>query len=139
MAHELLLVQVVNTRIFNISCRCLTRPIVMIFAKMTVAFWGLITCFIILHVYCTSDEEYIAMPLLRSGWKENMSEDEAKALLETCMRTLYYRDCRTINRISFAKITATETVVSDPVCMETKWDFASFVRPKAGADSDGSW
>lgn len=83
--------------------------------------------------------EYIAMPLLRSGWKENMSEDEAKKLLETCMRTLYYRDCRTINRISFAKITATETVVSDPVCMETKWDFASFVRPKAGADSDGSW
>ena len=74
-----------------------------------------------------------------NGWKENMSEDEAKALLETCMRTLYYRDCRTINRISFAKITATETVVSDPVCMETKWDFASFVRPKAGADSDGSW
>jgi 20S proteasome subunit beta 7 len=83
--------------------------------------------------------EYIAMPLLRTGWEENMSEAKARALLETCMRTLYYRDCRTINRISFAKVTKDGPEVAEPISLETKWDYELFARPKAGADTDGSW
>jgi len=83
--------------------------------------------------------EYIAMPLLRTGWEENMSEAKARALLETCMRTLYYRDCRTINRISFAKVTKDGPEVAEPISLQTKWDYELFARPKAGADTDGSW
>lgn len=83
--------------------------------------------------------EYIAMPLLRTGWKEGMTEAEARTLLETCMRTLYYRDCRTINRISFAMVTKDGPKVAEPICLETKWDYELFKKPKAGADTDGSW
>jgi len=28
-----------------------------------------------------------------------MSEDEAKTLLESCLRVLYYRDCRAWNKV----------------------------------------
>ena len=81
----------------------------------------------------------MALPHIRSNWKPGMSEAEARTLLEDCMRTLYYRDCRTINRLTFAKVTASGPTVNEPVSLETKWNYASFVRPKAGADSDGSW
>jgi hypothetical protein len=29
--------------------------------------------------------------------------------------------------------------VSEPYVMETKWDFKSFVKVKAGAENGGSW
>jgi 20S proteasome subunit beta 7 len=44
---------------------------------------------------------HLALPLLRERWNPNLTKDEAKKLLEDCMRVLYYRDCRTINRIQF--------------------------------------
>lgn len=37
-----------------------------------------------------------------------------RALLEDCMRILFYRDCRALNRIQIAKTTAEGTAVSDP-------------------------
>lgn len=36
-----------------------------------------------------------------------------RALLEDCMRVLFYRDCRALNRIQIAKATVEGTVVSD--------------------------
>jgi len=82
---------------------------------------------------------HMAIPVLRSGWKPDMSEDEARDLIEDCLRILFYRDCRTINRISFATATASGTLVAEPVVLDTKWDYKSFVEPKAGADTGGSW
>lgn len=82
---------------------------------------------------------HIALPLLRRDWREDMTEAEARELLENSMRVLYYRDCRTINRISVAKVDATGCTIDEPYCMETKWDYASFVKDKAGGDTGGSW
>ena len=47
---------------------------------------------------------HLALPLLRERWNPNLTKDEAKKLLEDCMRVLYYRDCRTINRIQFGTL-----------------------------------
>lgn len=68
-----------------------------------------------------------------------MSEGEARTLLEDCMRVLWYRDTRALNRIQLAKLTAEGAVISDPFVIESKWDFKSFVKPKADADTGGSW
>lgn len=38
---------------------------------------------------------------------------QRRALLEDCMRVLFYRDCRALNRIQIAKATVEGTVVSD--------------------------
>lgn len=68
-----------------------------------------------------------------------MSEGEARALLEDCMRVLWYRDTRALNRITLAKMTGEGAVISEPYSVDTKWDFRSFVAPKAAADTGGSW
>ena len=106
-----------------------------------------------------------------------MSEAEARALLEDCLRVLWYRDTRALNKITIAKVssgvgvrvqqlrrrraglrahppaltlvalptprraqvTAAGSSVSEPFSLDTKWDYKSFVKPKAGADTGGSW
>jgi 20S proteasome subunit beta 7 len=41
---------------------------------------------------------YIAIPMIRARWRADMDEGEARALLEDCLRVLFYRDCRASNR-----------------------------------------
>lgn len=65
---------------------------------------------------------YIARPLLRKAYKEDMSEAEARQVLEDCMRVLYYRDARTINKIQIARATAEGLDVSKPYELTTQWD-----------------
>lgn len=82
---------------------------------------------------------HLAIPILRERWVEGMSEADARKLLEDCMRVLYYRDCRTTNKIMFATASAAGLATFPPIALETKWDYAMFIKPKAGADTDGSW
>ncbi len=42
---------------------------------------------------------HMAVPLLRKNWRPDMEEADARKLLEDCMRVLYYRDARTINKV----------------------------------------
>jgi 20S proteasome subunit beta 7 len=83
---------------------------------------------------------YLALPILREKWNDNLSEGEARALLEDCMKVLFYRDCRALNRIQIAKVTQEGGVlISDPYELETEWSSASFVEPKGQLDGDGGW
>lgn len=78
---------------------------------------------------------HLAIPLLREALEAhgtNMSAEQARSVLEDCMRVLYYRDCRTINRLQFATITDGDIQVNDasePVVLDTKWDFAKYRVP----------
>eukprot|EP01103_Thecamoeba_quadrilineata_P006602 TRINITY_DN1632_c0_g1_i1.p1 TRINITY_DN1632_c0_g1~~TRINITY_DN1632_c0_g1_i1.p1 ORF type:complete len:261 (+),score=27.88 TRINITY_DN1632_c0_g1_i1:80-862(+) len=45
---------------------------------------------------------YIARPLLRSAWRDDLTQPEAVKLLEDCMRVLFYRDARAINKVYFS-------------------------------------
>jgi len=84
---------------------------------------------------------HLALPLIREKWNANMTEQEAAKLLEDCMRVLYYRDCRTINKIQRATVAEKDdaVVVSKPYVLETEWAYKSFVDPKAGVENGGSW
>lgn len=82
---------------------------------------------------------HLALPLIRDRWRADMTEGEARALLEDCMRVLWYRDCRALNKLTLAKITEAGPVISEPYVLETKWDYRSFRVPKASADTGGSW
>merc|ERR1719163_325590 len=42
--------------------------------------------------------QHLALPILRNDYKEDMTLEEAKALMEKVMRVLYYRDCRASRR-----------------------------------------
>ncbi|GKZ00337.1 hypothetical protein MPSEU_000986600 [Mayamaea pseudoterrestris] len=88
---------------------------------------------------------WLALPLLREKWRPDLTEGEARALLEDCMRVLFLRDCRASPRIQLAKVTrdvttgSVVTAVSDPYILETQWDSAEFMRPVAGLEGDGGW
>lgn len=42
---------------------------------------------------------HFAIPIIRKRWRADMTEAEARALLEDCLRVLFYRDCQAINRV----------------------------------------
>jgi len=99
-----------------------------------------------LYGTCFSDDyiatgfgTHLALPLIRDRWRADMSEGEARALLEDCLRVLWYRDTRALNKIQLAQITAEGPLISEPYSLDTKWDFKSFVKPKASSDTGGSW
>ena len=111
----------------------------------------------------------MALPLIRDRWRPDMTEGEARALLEDCMRVLWYRDTKALNKITLAKvgvvggscrrdshlpslspshppphpplsqITPAGSVISEPYALSTRWDFQAFVTPKANTDTGGSW
>lgn len=46
---------------------------------------------------------YIAIPLLRKaveGRENTLTEEEARAIMEDCLRVLFYRDARSLNKVS---------------------------------------
>lgn len=92
------------------------------------------------NLVATGFGSYLAIPLLREKYRPDLQEGEARALLEDCMRVLFYRDCRALNRIQIAKVDQEGTVlISEPYELDTHWDSASFVTPVADLEGDGGW
>lgn len=92
------------------------------------------------NLVATGFGSYLAIPLLREKYSPDMQEGEARALLEDCMRILFYRDCRASNRIQIAKVDGQgEILISEPYELDTHWDSAAFVSPVADLDGDGGW
>jgi len=72
-----------------------------------------------------------ALPLMRKAWRADMSEAEARKLLANVMRVLFYRDCRTINRITFGVIDKDGVRIGDPVSVNTDWNLEEINPVKA--------
>jgi 20S proteasome subunit beta 7 len=82
---------------------------------------------------------HLALPIIRSRWRADMGEAEARTLLEDCLRVLWYRDTKALNKIQVATVSAAGVAISAPYSLEAKWDYKAFVQPKAGIDTGGSW
>jgi len=59
---------------------------------------------------------------------EEITEEDAKQIIETCMRVLFYRDARSLNRFQIATIKAEGTTISEPITLDTEWKFAEGLR-----------
>lgn len=68
---------------------------------------------------------YLALPLLRNEWREDLSYDEAKALLEKCLKVLLYRDARASDRVQMANITAAGVAIGEPYRLDTAGQWSS--------------
>jgi 20S proteasome subunit beta 7 len=75
---------------------------------------------------------YLAQPLLRKYFKEGLTKEEAKEILEKCLRVLFYRDARTINKIQLATITAEGPWISEPYELSTDWSSGEIVYKEGG-------
>jgi len=97
------------------------------------------------NMVATGFGSYLAMPLLREKWKPDLDEGEARALIEDCMKVLFYRDCRASSRITLAKCTTNgeECIVSEPYELDQSdgWNAPSMIRPVGDLHSgqDGGW
>jgi 20S proteasome subunit beta 7 len=109
------------------------------------------------NIVATGFGAYLVMPLLREKWRPDLSEGEARALLEDAMRVLFYRDCRASARIQIAKVTAASNtgedngggtgttgsiaIVSDPYELDHSngWNAPSMIRAAGDLDGDGGW
>lgn len=78
---------------------------------------------------------HMALPLLRQHYRDDLTYDEAKTILENAMRVLVYRHCRTINKFTIANITYDQTTqqvqqnISQPYELPTQWSYSRFVKP----------
>ncbi|KAI0065223.1 proteasome endopeptidase complex beta subunit [Artomyces pyxidatus] len=78
---------------------------------------------------------YIAQPLLRKaveGKEDTLTEDEARKIMEDCLRVLFYRDARSINQYQIATISAAGASISGSLKLETSWGFAEGIRGYGG-------
>ncbi|KAM6395208.1 proteasome subunit beta type-4 [Rhynochetos jubatus] len=72
---------------------------------------------------------YLAQPLMREvlEGKPELTKEEARGLVERCMRILYYRDARSFNRYEVAIVTEKGVEVEGPLTLEANWDIAHLV------------
>eukprot|EP00455_Lapot_gusevi_P042999 TRINITY_DN517_c0_g1_i3.p1 TRINITY_DN517_c0_g1~~TRINITY_DN517_c0_g1_i3.p1 ORF type:complete len:197 (+),score=53.39 TRINITY_DN517_c0_g1_i3:40-630(+) len=81
-------------------------------------------------IVATGFGTHLAYPLLRKAWRADMTEQEARQLLEDCSRVLYYRDARTINKFQLATVKGDGIQISEPYSLQTKWDYEVFKNPR---------
>ncbi|MQL78368.1 hypothetical protein Taro_010793 [Colocasia esculenta] len=88
------------------------------------------------HV-ATGFGNHLAVPILRSEWKEDMNFEEAVKLLEKCLLVLLYRDRSSINKFQIAKITEEGATIYPAYSLKTFWGFSAFQNPAKCAE--GTW
>lgn len=73
---------------------------------------------------------HIAQPLLRKEveGREPLSEAEARDLIKKCLRVLFYRDARSLNKFQIATVTERGVHIGDSESLETEWSFAEGIR-----------
>lgn len=71
----------------------------------------------------------LAQPLMREVLekKPSLIKEEARDLIERCMKILYYRDARSFNRYEVAIVTEKGVEVEGPLTLEANWDIAHLV------------
>lgn len=78
---------------------------------------------------------HLAMPLMRehiAAHGNSSSREQAKATLDNCMRVLFYRDCRALNKLQFADVTAAGvsiTPADQAEVLTTEWQQKKMVNP----------
>ncbi|XP_046350362.1 proteasome subunit beta type-4-like [Haliotis cracherodii] len=73
---------------------------------------------------------YIAQPIMREALekKPDISQEEAEQLLDRCLRLLYYRDARSLNKYQVAIVTKDGASIKGPIVSQTNWEVAHMIK-----------
>ncbi|CAO3656803.1 unnamed protein product [Mucor hiemalis] len=74
---------------------------------------------------------HLAQPILRKrveGREDELTEEEAIEIMNECLRVLFYRDARSMNKFQRAKITEAGLEICEPYSLDTEWGFAEQIR-----------
>lgn len=61
-----------------------------------------------------------------------LTQEEAQQIIDECMKVLFYRDARSINKYQVAVVTKEGVTISDSKTSETSWGFAEGLRGYGG-------
>lgn len=72
---------------------------------------------------------HIALPLMREALakKPQMTKEEVRALLMNCLRVLFFRDCRALNKHQIVTVTAEGVEIENNLKLDANWEVAKFV------------
>lgn len=76
--------------------------------------------------HVTAFAHHLGKPILAAEHRVDMSEEDARVMIEKIMRTLFMRDARASNRIQMAKVTPAGVQFDEPYQLRSEWDFAGF-------------
>jgi len=73
---------------------------------------------------------HIALPVIRDAMekKPDMTQDEAVNLVDRCMKLLYYRDARSLNKYQVAIVTKDGVDLRGPIVSDTNWEIAAMIK-----------
>ncbi|KAF4679901.1 Proteasome subunit beta type-4, partial [Perkinsus olseni] len=66
-------------------------------------------------IVATESGQHLALPIMRRKHRNNMTEAEAREMLEECMEVLFHRHCYCSNRVKFVTVTAEGSRISDEI------------------------
>lgn len=81
-------------------------------------------------VIATGMGSAMGIPLLRKvtdddAWK-SLTRENARKTLDECMKVLYYRDARSLNKFSVATVTSEGITIEKDQTVPTQWEFARY-------------
>ena len=60
--------------------------------------------------------------LMENNWRENLTEAEARTIIEDCMRVMFYRDKKSLDNIQISTVTAAGVTMNEPYRIESEWN-----------------
>jgi len=78
-------------------------------------------------VIATGYGSMIATPLLRKGWKADLTQAEAEKLIEESMKVMFYRDARAYHKYDLGVVTATTCEVRRNLEVTPDWSIAHLI------------
>lgn len=76
---------------------------------------------------------HIALPLLRQALErkpDGLTREEARAIITDCLRVLFYRECRTINKFQIADASPEGVTIGEPFTVDTNWELEGYAFDK---------
>jgi len=73
---------------------------------------------------------HLAMPILRSEWKADLSLEDAKKLAVKCLQVCFYRDCRAYNKIQIGTCDGTSVNIGEPFAIDHFWGHKDFIEKR---------
>ena len=69
----------------------------------------------------TGLSQHYCQVLMTNNWREDMTEADARAVIEDCMRVMFYRDKKSLDNIQISTVTAAGVTMHDPYRIDSSW------------------
>jgi len=79
-------------------------------------------------VIATGYASMIATPLMRSAWKPELTQDEARKLIEDSLRVMFYRDARAFHKYHLGIVNAEGCKIEGPLEIKPDWSIANLIQ-----------